>query len=229
MAYRTFLFDADNTLFDFDASQALAFGSAMHDQGLPTDEEHRELYHTINLQCWKEYEQGLISSTTLRATRFARYFEAIGVAHVDPAAMGRAYLQYVVEHVVLLEGAVALLQTLQEAQCQIGLVTNGLQEVQRPRLDKAGLTPYFDVIVVSDEIKLSKPDKAFFDYTLAQFERIDPKSTVVVGDNLDTDIQGAINAGLYSCWFNKNQAPHPVHLRPHHTVHRLEEIPSLIG
>ena len=83
---------------------------------------------------------------------------------------------------------------------KLGLITNGLQEVQRPRIANTALEPYFEFIAISDEIGVAKPDAAFFDHAQRNMGNPDRSSVLVIGDNPNADIKGALSYGYDACW-----------------------------
>ena len=156
--YNWLFFDADNTLFDFNRTSKLAFVAMLADAGIDLQPDYYPVYQKINHQVWQEFEQGQIDGKELRYRRFALFLEAIQ-KQGDALKLNEYYLNNLIEHTHLLEGAAQMLLDLRK-QYQLAIITNGLREVQRPRLRHSGLTELFEVIVVSDEIGVAKPDAA---------------------------------------------------------------------
>ena len=101
--------------------------------------------------------------------------------------------------------------------------------VQNPRLDDAGLRPYFKGIFISEEMGADKPSKAFFDACFAAIPGFRLEETVMVGDSLTSDIRGGSNAGLRTVWFNPHgKEPRP-DIRPNYTIHALSELLPLLA
>jgi 2-haloacid dehalogenase len=84
------------------------------------------------------------------------------------------------------------------------LITNGLADVQYPRLQKSGLATYFDTIIVSDEIGVAKPDPAIFDHTFERLQRPSKETVLIIGDSLTSDMAGGRSYGIDTCWYNPN-------------------------
>src|SRR5690606_6102209 len=110
-------------------------------------------------------------------------------------------------------GARELLEQLY-GKVRLGIITNGLTEVQRPRLESTGIAALCQVIVVSGEINLMKPQHAFFDHTHTLMGRPDKKAVLVVGDSLTADIAGGRDYGFQTCWYNPGQVLHDTGIRP---------------
>ncbi|MBI5093183.1 MAG: HAD family hydrolase [Candidatus Hydrogenedentes bacterium] len=102
----------------------------------------------------------------------------------------------------LLEGgalatdAIPVLRRLRSAGLKIGIVTNGYISTQQMKIDHYGLDSYVDFTVISQAVGFHKPDKAIFDVALSLAEAA-PECAVFVGDTVETDIHGALNAGLH--------------------------------
>jgi 2-haloacid dehalogenase len=206
--YTWLLFDADGTLFDYDQAERLAFIQSLEQFGVPFEESHLEEYQRINSALWIERELGTINLENLKARRFELFFQTIGFEY-DPVLAGQQYLRNLGEQAGLLDGAEQVVKTLAR-EYKLAMVTNGIKEVQRRRLEKSPFEDCFKEIIISDEIGTSKPDVAYFEIT---FERIGqpPKAeTLIIGDSLTSDMQGAINYGMDACWYNPHgKKKHP--------------------
>lgn len=224
--YHWLLFDADGTLFDYEMAEAKALESTFQDFGLPFDPLTAEKYRLINQQIWQDFERGQITSTALRTTRFERLFEAVQV-QTDAPRFSARYLQHLASVSDLMPEAENMIRQLKE-HYRLAIITNGLKDVQYPRLSGSPIGAWFEVIAVSEELGAAKPDPAFFD---AAFERMGnpPKeSALVIGDSLTSDIQGGIHYGLDTCWFNPTgRAPDPI-LQPTYHISHLSQLPTLL-
>lgn len=226
MAYQWILLDADNTLFDFDRSERHALQTALESYGVPFEEPHIERYHRINAACWRAYEKGAMTKSRLRRYRFEQFFEEIGAA-VDPGSFADTYMEALAATDFLIEGARSLLHQL-ERRYQLVLVTNGLSEVQRPRLANTGLDAFFPIVVVSDEIGHSKPDSKFFEHTFQQIEHPPKAEVLMVGDNINADIRGGKEYGLDTCWYNPGRRPNESSIEPTYEIELLEDLSALL-
>lgn len=196
--YTWLLFDADNTLWDFSASEASALELTLRQRDIDWSDEVLGQYRVINHQAWSDYEQGLLPKEQLRTIRFQRLLEHYRVDH--PAEeLSFDYRTYLAASTHMLDGARALLDGLR-SRYRLGLVTNGLTEVQRPRLANTGLEDYFEFVVISDEIGVAKPHAAFWDHAYVQMDGVDKASVLVIGDNPNADVKGALDYGFDACW-----------------------------
>ncbi|HML49461.1 MAG TPA: hypothetical protein PKE04_22205, partial [Clostridia bacterium] len=134
------LIDADNTLFDFEASQGIALERACLEMGIDYHPETLDLYGRINAQLWAAYERKEVTQQELRRLRSERFLAEVSSA-LDPEAFGDAYVEALSNAAVLLPDA---LETLKAASARAGVViiTNGISQIQRRRMAASPFGPY---------------------------------------------------------------------------------------
>lgn len=228
MKYTTLLFDADNTLFDFDAAEAGSLRKVCDTLGVEMDRQVFNLYHHINKKCWSDFEKGKLPQEEIQFTRFSRFLKRLE-SEVDPIEIGDLYLSGLAKSKTLIEGAVEMLDRLKAMNFELVVITNGLKQVQRAHFKHTNLTDYFSEIIVSDEIGVSKPHKEFFDYTFEKIVQKDKSKVLIVGDGLSSDIKGGMNYGVDTLWFNKRGIELPKGFKPTYRMDRLEEIFGILG
>lgn len=226
MAYRWILFDADNTLFDFDRSEKFALEQAFSDYNIPFSGEFVGVYHEVNKLCWKAFEEGEMDQVTLRSRRFELLLEAIGLAG-DAEKIGTTYLRHLANTDFMIDGARPLLNRL-FGKFKMAIVTNGLQEVQRPRVRKAKTEHFFETIIVSEEIGASKPGRAFFEYTFEQIGQPAKREALIVGDSLNSDIRGGNDFGIDTCWFNPGKQRNESGIVPKFEINALDLLEDVL-
>jgi 2-haloacid dehalogenase len=205
MKHRLFLFDLDDTLLDFKASEQLSFVRTM--QALGVREGIDALfpqYQAINVALWREFETGAVSKDFLKVERFRKTF-AQNRLELDPAAASHLYLESLSETVVLIDGAKQVCETLC-AIGEVGIITNGVESIQSRRIASSGLGEHISFVSTSESCGYAKPDSRFFDYAARMARAFAKHETVIVGDRLDADILGANRFGIDSCWFNPGGA-----------------------
>lgn len=229
MIYEYILFDADDTLYDYALAEAHALTSAFQEFGIEdTDNSYVDRYRIINQGLWTEFEQGKISSVNLRRERFARLFAADSVhASIDADNLSARYLNYLGEGSFLLEGAEALVKGLL-GKYRLAIITNGIKEVQMARIGKSGLLDSFEHIIVSEDTGFQKPHVGIFDYTFNKLNIVDKSKVLIVGDSLTSDIQGGINYGIDTCWFNPKNKTNTTGIQPTYEVHSYGELLTII-
>jgi len=229
MKHRLFLFDLDDTLLDFKASEQLSFERTMRELGLDTVPDGLfGRYQGFNLALWKAFELGTVSKDFLKVERFRQTFGASGL-DLDPEAASRLYLESLADTVVLVEGAQQLCETLAGIG-EVGIITNGVEQIQHRRIAAAQLHVHLSFVATSEACGHAKPDRRFFDYTVKMARAFSHAETVIVGDRLDADILGANRFGIESCWFNPGGLVNETQAVPTCEVGHLNEVvPALRG
>lgn len=208
MTYRHLFFDLDNTLLDFDRSQVEAFTSTCHAFGLPSNRQTFHDFQIFNHHLWQELEEGKISKDTLFSQRFSDFFKPRGF-QVDGPSMDQAFRQTLSLSPYTIPNAHALLETLKQEGFLLYAASNGAYDTQIQRLNASRLMPYFDRLFISGQVGYEKPSIYFFNHVLSQIGNPSLNTCLMIGDRLSSDIQGAINIGMDSVWFNPHQNPHP--------------------
>lgn len=227
MAYDLFLFDADDTLLDFQTSEKVSLGSTLQELGIQKDTEAiYKTYRAESLRLWGLLEQGGTTKAFLRTERFRRTFETHSL-DCDPELASRIYLEILPEAIHLVDHAIEICQHLSQLG-EVGIITNGISTVQKRRLAKSGLSEYISFIAVSDESGFVKPDARFFEYATKMAKRFERKSTLMVGDRIEADIVGAHNFGIDSCLYNPKRHEVPEHAQPKYEIQHLSDLRQIL-
>ena len=198
--YSTFLLDLDHTLFDTDTSETAAFMLAMNVAGIAKPHTYEGLFRRINLELWAAVERGETTPQYVKTHRFERLALEAGL-DADPVAMADAYVAGLGENGGLYAGARQVLDIMSQ-HASLALVTNGLSEVQRRRIERTGIVDYFDAVIISAEVGAAKPAAEIFDIAFEELDAPHKESAMMVGDNLVSDILGGANYGIATCWYN---------------------------
>lgn len=221
--YDFVLFDADNTLFDFDRAEHEALRLALGAWSIPCPPETEALYRSINSALWAMLDRGEASRAWLVVERFARLMAELGV-EADPAALNQTYLDKLGEQAFLLPGAEEVCRAL-GASCTLAILTNGVARAQRGRFGRSPLASLIPHLFISEEVGASKPSPDFFRPVLRQLGVTDPSRALMVGDNLTTDIGGAAALGLDTAWYRpKSHTDNDHNVVPTWEITRLEEL-----
>lgn len=228
MPYATLLLDLDHTLFDSDASEARAFAQALATVGIDAPARYFPTYDAINRGLWAAVERGELPTAAIKLVRWERLV-ATAALDADPQVLADAFLIGMGQHGDLYPGAREVLAALADRDdLALGLVTNGLSEVQRARIARLELDAYFDAIVVSSEVGVAKPAPAIFDVAFAQLADPPRASAVMVGDSLTSDLRGGRAAGIATCWFNPHRKPAADRALIDHEISALTELLALV-
>ena len=221
------LFDADNTILDFDAAEGKALDETLEHFGLPKDAATIEKYREVNSALWASLEKGEIRREKIMAERFPRFLKAIG-SEQNSTEMNHFYLEKLATHPDTIPGAAEVLGELAEV-ATLAVASNGISYVQQQRMKDSGLGEYMEDIFVSEQVGCEKPNRRFFETALRGLGIEQYSHVLVVGDGLESDIRGGKNAGLATCWYNPNGAPLPQGApKPDFMVRQLEELYPII-
>ena len=226
--YTTVFWDLDQTLLDFDRSMEYALQAVFAQYGLKINEEMTARYSVINRSYWLRLESGELSKEQVTVGRFRTFFEELGITHVSPEELNVDYQRELGSVFFFMEGAKELVALLKERGYRQYVVTNGVNATQANKMRLSGLDRIMDGVFVSELTGYPKPRKEFFDGCFAALSDVDRNKCILVGDSLTSDMRGAENAGIASCWFNPEKQEKDVDVRTDYEIRRLEELISIL-
>jgi 2-haloacid dehalogenase len=224
--YTNILFDADDTLLDFQKSQLYSFRKVLSSYLIPFTEQIYNDYLTINHQLWSELENGNISKDEVQSKRFTNLFHTIN-REINGFEANNLYQNELEKQSWLIPYAEEVCKELAEKYV-LTIITNGVEKTQKTRIGASKIFPYITHIVVSEEIGVAKPDKRFFDYVI-KLTQSKIENMLIIGDSLSSDIKGAKNAGIDSVWFNPHRKEIDKQLNVKKIISDLRELPVFIA
>jgi len=207
-------FDLDHTLWDFDKNSELAFDGIFKQRFADIKIEHFiEKYMPINQACWKLYQHDKITHQELRYNRLKFSFDALNVAISDEDIdqIANDYIETLTDNNHLFEGAIELLEYL-KPKYRLHIITNGFANVQDKKINNALLSGYFTTITNSELAGVKKPNSIIFDYAVNAAQAV-KENCIMIGDCLDADVNGALNAGLDAIFFNDKKVEVPQNIK----------------
>ena len=214
--YKDLFIVFDDTLYDTHGNAVIALSETFEafDLGryFPEPQVFYDAYWMANIDLWTHYSRGEITRDFLIVERFRRPLFASETFRTEANSslfiqqfslkLSDKFLDYCSNKPGVVEGAHELMDYLREKGYRMHMTSNGFHEVQYKKLAACGLRDYFDTIILSEDAGANKPSPLFFDYALAQ-SGASRDSTLMIGDNMQTDIQGALNAGIDALLFNR--------------------------
>ncbi|WP_020531795.1 YjjG family noncanonical pyrimidine nucleotidase [Flexithrix dorotheae] len=225
--YKHIFFDLDHTLWDFDRAsmetlKELFYHYKINEYAKVTHEDFVDCFWEINHQLWDKYNHGLIDKATIRDQRFFMVYEKFKIDQkYIPTEIGILYLEKCPQKPYLMPFAEEILSYLRDKKYQLHILSNGFGDVQSIKLEMSNIAHFFDCVITSETTGHKKPSKEIFDYAIASVEG-NGEDMIMIGDNPETDIMGAINAGWDTIFYNpqKKKSPHSSTIE----VKSLEEI-----
>ena len=217
--YTDLFIDFDDTLYDTHGNAVIALGElfdALHlERWFPDAQVFYDRYWETNIDLWTRYSRGEITRDCLIVERFRRplsYGQGLEPSIDYCLEASDLFLDFCSSKPGLVAGARELMDYLKGRGYRMHMCSNGFHEVQYKKLRACGLRDFFDTIILSEDAGANKPSKVFFDYAFRQ-TGAQRETTLMIGDNFQTDILGAKRAGLDTAYFNRYPdypAPEPV-------------------
>ena len=234
MAKYTDLFiDYDDTLYDTYGNAVIALKETFElfhlERYFPDPQVFYDEYWKTNIGLWTQYSKGEISRDTLILERFRR---PLSVGMGEDATKEKCleisdrFLDLCASKPGVVNGAHELMQYLQRRGYRMHMCSNGFHEVQYKKLEASHMRDYFHTIILSEDAGANKPSRLFFDYAF-KITGASPATTLMIGDNLQTDIMGAQGAGLDTIFYNR----FPEHEKSQiatYSVTRLKDIMQIL-
>lgn len=230
MKYVHLFFDLDHTLWDFEANSRKTLTDIYEEMALQTlgvhdfDQFHQS-YLVHNDKLWARYRNGYIKVDELRWKRMWLTLLDFKIGDDKLARkMGERFLELLPSRNLLFPYTIEILEYLQAKGYQLHLITNGFEQTQHSKLKNSGIDKYFSQVITSEGSNSLKPHKEIFDYAM-QKARALPANSIMLGDNIEVDIQGAINAGIDQVFVNHNNDNTPV--KATYTIRHLQELENI--
>ncbi|MEN9946516.1 MAG: hypothetical protein RLZZ293_902 [Pseudomonadota bacterium] len=223
MRYSWILFDADETLFHFDAFTGLKTLFQQHFNLNFTEQDYQQ-FELINKPLWVEYQNGKITAEQLKQQRFSVWANQLNIC---PLQLNTKFMYTMAQISTLLVGAEELISQLYQ-RTKLAIITNGFTELQQLRLDQHGWQDYFELVIVSEQVGYAKPHPQIFNHAFELMNYPDKNNILIVGDNPDSDILGGMQAGIDTCWLNLNAKPRPQYIQPTYEVNSLTQLKNII-
>ncbi|MCC3359382.1 YjjG family noncanonical pyrimidine nucleotidase [Bacillus sp. REN16] len=224
--YDLIFFDIDDTLFDFTKSEQAAFKNVFEKYNLLDNINlYEKSYQEISKVLWRDLENGKMSLVELGSERFRRLFLEHDL-EIDAVVFNQDYLKFLGEQTHLVQGAERVIGALSHKR--LAIITNGYSDVQTLRINNSPLRGAFEHIIISESTGFQKPQTGIFDYAFSSLQLIKKSNVLMVGDSLTSDIQGGINFGIDTCWFNPKYKENSTSLKPTYEINKLESLLEII-
>ena len=230
MPYKDLFFDLDHTIWDFELNSKetlwdLHLKYELEAKGINNFDEFYSIYSVHNHKLWDRYSKGFIKQEELRWKRI--YLSLLDYKIADEALskeMSVDYLTILPDKKNLFPYTIEILEYLKSKDYSMHLITNGFESVQFKKIKNSNLADYFTEVITSEASNSLKPNKEIFEYAL-KVSNANVETSIIIGDNEDADIQGAINVGMDSIFVNHLQIQPTVPAT--HTITHLKELENI--
>lgn len=225
--YKYILFDADDTLLDFEQDERNAFFALFNEICMPCDDKLYGEYTTLNLGLWKRFEKGEIDKQYIMDHRFSDLLEKEKISG-DGIELNNRFCYYLSEGGVKMKNAAEVCEALKAKAYKLYIVTNGIKFIQDKRFKKSGLDKYFEYFFISETIGFQKPKPQFFNAVFDKIGDADKSAYLIVGDSLTSDILGGKNADIDTCLINPKKVRNDSEIVPDYTITELSELLEIL-
>lgn len=226
--YKYLLWDIDGTILNFEKAEKRAIRTLFEKFNLgECTDEMLSHYIEINKKYWKLLECGKMEKERILVERFVEFFEKEGIRTDVASEFNKAYQLALGDTVVFNDDALDIIKA-QKKNYQIIIVTNGTAIAQKKKLERSGLDKIADNIFISEEVGYEKPSIHFFERVKAKAGIDDVSQAVIIGDSLTSDIQGGVNAGIDTCWYNPKEDVNDTNLKPTYIIKNLHELCEIV-
>lgn len=235
MKYKDLFVDFDDTLYDTHGNAVIAlretFEAFRLERYFPDPQVFYDAYWMANIDLWTRYSKGEITRSYLIVERFRRPLSegrGLEVTEALCLEMSDRFLEFCATKPGVVDGAHELMDYLKGRGYRMHMTSNGFHEVQYKKLAACGLRDYFDTIILSEDAGVNKPSLQYFDYAL-KVSGANRATTLMIGDNLQTDIMGALGCGIDALLFNRwNVETRDCPQAPTFIVNRLQDIRNIL-
>lgn len=228
--YRHLFFDLDHTLWDFEANAKVTLlelynSLQLAGRGVNDFDLFHKNYLAHNEKLWERYRNGYIKQEELRVKRM--WLALLDFKIADEALakdMSVQFLDMLPTRTILFPYAAEILQYLTDKNYQLHLITNGFEKTQHSKLKYSGLDKFFKEVITSESSSSLKPNKEIFDYAF-QKTGANPDESIMLGDSIEVDIIGAMQAGIDQVFINHLNIP--IDIKPTYVVNSLKELENI--
>ena len=230
--YEQIFFDLDHTLWDFETNSRQTlhdlYLEMKLDEKATSDFEHfHDTYHHHNSLYWERFGIGYINREELRWKRMWRTLVDYKITDETLAkSMSERYLDILPTKTNLFPYCKEVLDYLHAKAYPMHLITNGFEKTQHQKIKNSKIDHYFQEVITSEQAGIMKPHAAIFEYALSK-TNAKADHSIMIGDTLEVDILGAINAGIDSAYFNPAQPP-TAEVQPTYVLSSLIELKNIL-
>lgn len=226
---KAIIFDADDTLIDHKACEKEALINVFKGLKQEYKEEYQNIFRPLDRNLWDSVAKGtnVVSKEEIPEYRFKKFFDEIDLKITDYQKANILFQEGLANSTAVIQNAKEILEYLSYKQYSLYIVTNGLVKLQKPRIINSEIAEYISDIIISEAVGIAKPNPEIFNNLLNKIN-IKPEEAVMIGDSLEKDIKGAIDAGIYAIWYNPDNKSNCTNIQPDYQIENLLELKEIL-
>lgn len=232
MSYKAVIFDLDNTLLDYSASELKCMQRTVQEHGLLHEgsiswEHFWTVFGKHNTKHWLDRIEYNYKINQVLDYSFRDALTELGLSASDSKRLSAMYWNYFCQSSDFEQYCHDILTHL-HGKYRLAVVSNGIGEAQRSRMSAGGIKDYFEALIFSDEAGCWKPDKRIFETALGQL-KLERDEVLFIGDSIADDYHGSLNAGIDFCFYNRSGQPLDSQVKPKLIINSLSELMTVLG
>lgn len=226
---KAIIFDADDTLIDHKACEKEALINVFKGLKQEYKEEYQNIFRPLDRNLWDSVAKGtnVVSKEEIPEYRFKKFFDEVDLKITDYQKANILFQEGLANSTAVIQNAKEILEYLSYKQYSLYIVTNGLVKLQKPRIINSEIAEYISDIIISEAVGIAKPNPEIFNNLLNKIN-IKPEEAVMIGDSLEKDIKGAIDAGIYAIWYNPDNKSNCTNIQPDYQIENLLELKEIL-
>lgn len=229
MKYKTLLFDADETLYDFKKAGDRALEAFYRKKNISCSlNTFIDTYEKENHLLWRSFEEGRVTAEEVKVSRFVNTMKKLSLYENDGESLSELYISELAKCNYLLDGAEELILKIKN-DYEMFIITNGFWDVQKKRIGESELFRHFKDLIVSEKVGYAKPDRRIFDYAFEAASNPQKDDVLIIGDSLSSDIKGGSLYGIDTCWFNRKGIENRGDIIPTYEVCSFGELEEILS
>ena len=226
---KVIIFDADDTLIDHEICENQALMNVFNGLKQTYKKEYQSIFRPLDRKLWDSVAKGtnIVPKEDIPTYRFKKLFDEIHLKVTDYQKANRLFQEGLANSTALIRNAKEMVKYLRDKHYQIYIITNGLVNLQKPRIINSEIAEYISDIIISEEVGVAKPNPEIFNILLKKI-KLKPEDMVMIGDSLEKDIKGAIDASINTIWYNPDNKRNNSSIKPDYEIKKLLELKEIL-
>ena len=226
---KAIFFDADDTIVDHKQCEKKALEYLFDNIQKEYKQQYQDIFRPLDRSLWNSVANNTnpVPKEDIPEYRFKEFFKKINLEYSNYKEANKLFKKGLADAVALTQNAYDIIKYLYEKKYKICVVTNGLVELQVPRIRNSQISEYISEIIVSEEVGINKPNPKIFNVLLNKLS-LKPSQVIMIGNSIEEDIKGAQNANIQTIWYNPSQCINHTQIIPNYQIGNLLELKEIL-